>query len=137
EAQKLREKALEAEYSAKGYKKIDEIWVAPEEVDDARQGIFHHEGQKVSHNEKLALQAGKVRHPRTGELIDASDLEKAKSGYFPLRDGKWGDQKEANTYHEEISRPWLVRTQSAQILSTLPIETIEELKMHVEQGIEK
>ena len=137
EAKKLRDKVLEAEFSAKGFKKIDDIWVEESEVEDARQGIFHHDGQTVSRDEKIALQAGKVRHPMTGELIDATELEKAKTGYFPLRGGKWGDQKEANQFHSEISRPWLIRTQSAQIMSTLPIEKIEELKINVEQGIEK
>tara|TARA_R110002094_G_scaffold63668_3_gene73953 strand:+ start:3566 stop:4927 length:1362 start_codon:yes stop_codon:yes gene_type:complete len=136
-AKKMRAAALKAEYEAKGYKKIDEIWVPPEEVDDARKGIFVHEGEKVTRDEKELLQAGKVRHPMTGQLIDKSNLEKAKTGYFPLRDGKWGDQKEANKFHSELGRPWIIRTDHAQILSTLPIEKIDELKRHVEQGIEK
>jgi hypothetical protein len=137
EAKKLRDKALEAEYSAKGYKNIDGIWVAPEAIEDAQKGIFHHNEEKVTRDEMIAFQAGKVRHPVTGRLIDADKLEKAKSGYFPLRNGKWGDQAEANKFHSELSRPWLVRTQSAQILSTLPIEKLEGLKINIEQGIEK
>ncbi len=136
-AKKKRAKALQAEYSAKGYKKIDDIWVPPEEVSDARKGIFKHEGEMVSRDEKAQLQAGKVRHPMTGQLIAKSNLDKAKTGYFPLRDRNWGDQKEANKYHSELGRPWIIRTNHAQIMSTLPIEKIDDLKMHVEQGIEK
>jgi hypothetical protein len=136
-AKKKRAKALQAEYSAKGYKKIDDIWVPPEDVADARKGIFKHEGEMVTRDEKAQLQAGKVRHPMTGQLIAKNNLDKAKTGYFPLRDSNWGDQKEANQYHSELGRPWIIRTEHAQIISTLPIEKIEDLKMHVEQGIEK
>ena len=136
-AKKKRAKALQAEYSAKGYKKIDDIWVSPEDVSDARKGIFKHEGELVTRDEKEQLQAGKVRHPMTGQLIAKINLEKAKNGYFPLRSPDWGDQKEANKYHSELGRPWFIRTEQAQIISTLPIEKIEKLKMHVEQGLEK
>ncbi|MFT4840833.1 MAG: hypothetical protein ACI8UD_000383 [Planctomycetota bacterium] len=136
-AKKMRAKAMQAEYSAKGYKKIDDIWVPPAEVADARKGIFNHEGEKVTRDEKEQLQAGKVRHPATGQLIDKSNLEKANNGYFPLRGTKWGDQKEANQYHSELGRPWIIRTELAQIMSTLPIEKIQDLKTNVTQGIEK
>ena len=136
-AKALREKALDAEFSAKGYKKIDGVWVPADEVKDARKGIFKHDGELVSRNEKVALQEGKVRHPVTGQLIAATDLEKAQNGYFPLANDKWGDQKDANQFHSELGRPWIIRTDSAQIMSTLPIEKIEDLKKHVEQGIEK
>lgn len=136
-AKKMRAKAMQAEYSAKGYKKIDDIWIPPAEVANARKGIFMHEGKQVTRDDKEQLQAGKVRHPATGQLIDKSNLEKANSGNFPLRDGKWGDQKEANKYHSEVARPWIIRTPSAQIMSTLPFEKIESLKTHVEQGIEQ
>ena len=84
EAQKLREKALEAKYASQGFKKIDDIWVEPDKVDDARKGIFWHEGEKVSHAEKVLMQNGHVRHPVTGFLIKAEDLQKAKDGYFPV-----------------------------------------------------
>lgn len=136
-AKKMRDKALAAEYSAKGYKKIDDIWVPPEEVKDARKGIFHHEGEKVTRDEKAQLQAGKVRHPMTGQLIDKSNLDKANNGYFPISGGKWVDQKEADKFHSESSRPWIIRTETAQIMSTMPLDKIEKLKRHVEQGIEK
>ena len=109
EAKKLREAALEAEYSAKGYKKIDDVWVPPEEVDDARKGIFYYEGEKVSRLEMQAMQAGMVRHPRTGQLMNAEFQDKADSGYFPIGDGKWGDLKQANKYHSALSRPWMIQ----------------------------
>jgi hypothetical protein len=79
EAKKLRDKVLEAEFSAKGFKKIDDIWVEESEVEDARQGIFHHDGQTVSRDEKIALQAGKVRHPMTGGLLPVAGRQMGRS----------------------------------------------------------
>ena len=137
EAKKLREAALEAEYSAKGYKKIDDVWVPPEEVDDARKGIFYYEGEKVSRLEMQAMQAGMVRHPRTGQLMNAEFQDKADSGYFPIGDGKWGDLKQANKYHSALSRPWMIRSEYATLISTMPLEKLEELKSFADQGHEK
>ncbi|MCK5942093.1 MAG: hypothetical protein KAI24_09005, partial [Planctomycetes bacterium] len=136
QAAKLREKALEAEYSAKGYKKIDDIWVEPDKVDDARKGIFYHEGEKVTRDQKVAYQNGKVRHPVTGQFIAAEDLQKAEGGYFPLADGKWGDKAEADKFHSELSHPWIVRSTYATLISTLPLDKIQELKLHADQGQE-
>lgn len=137
QAKKIREAALLAKYKAKGFKKIDDIWVPPDQVSDARKGIFYHEGKKVARFEKVALQDGKVMHPVTGQFIAAKDLEKAEKGYFPLRDGKWGDEAEANKYHSEVTRPWFIRTTYATIASTLPIAKITELKAQADQGHEK
>lgn len=137
QAQKMREAAQLAEYTAKGFKKIDDIWVPPDQVDDARKGIFHHDGKKIARFEKVAFQAGNVPHPVTGQFIKAGDLKKAQDGYYPLGDGKWGDEKQADNYHSDISRPWFVRSTYATIASTLPIAKINELRAHVDQGHEK
>jgi len=136
QAKKLREKALEAEFSAKGYKKIDGIWVEPDKVADARKGIFWHEGEAVSLNEKVAFQNGNVRHPVTGMFIKAEDLKKAEDGYFPLADGKWGDKAEADKFHSDLRRPWRVRTHYATIISTMPLDKIEDIKRFADQGHE-
>lgn len=136
-AKKMREAAQLAEYTAKGYKKIDDIWVPPDQVADARKGIFHHEGEKVARFEKVAFQAGKVLHPTTGQFIDAKFLDKANSGYYPLGDGKWGDEKQADKYHSEKSRPWFVRSKYATIASTLPIAKITEFRTNLNQAHEK
>ncbi|MFN3243069.1 MAG: hypothetical protein ACE37K_16335 [Planctomycetota bacterium] len=136
QAKKLREKALEAEYGAKGYKKIEGIWVEPEKVDDARKGIFWHEGEKVTIEQKTAYQNGMVRHPRTGRFIKQEDLKKAEDGYFPVGDGKWGDLAEADTFHGELGRPWIIRSNYATLISTLPLEKLEELKRFADQGQE-
>ena len=136
QAAKLREKALAAEYSAKGYKKIDGIWVEPDKVQDAREGTFWHEGEKVTRDEKTAYQGGAVRHPVTGQFIRKEDLSKAEDGYFPLADGKWSDKAEADKFHEKMGRPWVVRTSYATIISTLPLDKIEEMKRFADQGQE-
>ncbi len=136
QAQKLREKALAAEYSSKGYKLVDGVWVEPDQVADAEKGIFHHDGEVVSKTEKLLLMTGKVRHPVTGQLIDKKFLDKAENGYFPLGNGKWVDRKEADKYHSDISRPWMVRSSYATIISTLPLDEIEKLKILADQGQE-
>lgn len=136
-AKKMREAARMAEYKAKGFKKIDDIWVPPDQVGDARKGVFHHDGKKVARFEKVAFQDGKVPHPVTGQFINANDLEKANKGYYPLGDGKWGDEKQADKYHSDISRPWFIRSAYATIASTLPIAKINALRSYVDQGHEK
>jgi|GEM_PF-2246759 len=136
QAKKLREKALEAEYSSKGYKKIDGIWVPPEKVKDARGGTFWHDGEKVTREQKVAYQSGQVRHPVTGQFIKKEDLQKAEGGYFPLAGGKWGDKAAADKFHSNIRTPWMVRTYHATIISTLPIDKIEEVKRFTDMGQE-
>lgn len=136
QAAKLRAKALEAEYSAKGYKKIDDIWVEPEKVKDARKGTFWHEGEKVTRDQKVAYQNGKVRHPVTGQFIKKEDLSKAENGYFPLEGGKWGDKAEADKFHSDLRTPWMVRTSYATLVTTLPIDKVEEIKRFADQGQE-
>lgn len=137
EAAKLRDKALEAEYADKGFTKVDGVWVKPENVEDAKKGIFHHEGELVSRHDKLELMSGKVRHPVTGMLIDKDKLEKANQGYFPIAGGKWVDRKEADKFHRELNRPWMFRTYNTTILSTLPLDQLEKLKNFADQGHEK
>lgn len=137
EAKKLREAAQMAEYTKKGFKKIDDIWVPPDQIDDARKGIFHHDGKKVARFEKIAFQNGMVMHPTTGQFIKAENLEKAEKGYFPIGNGKWGDQKEADKFHSEFARPWFVRTTYATLASTMPFEKIDALKANADMGHEK
>ena len=136
QAKKLREKALQAEYSAKGFKRIDGIWVEPEKVKDARQGIFWHEGEKVTRDQKTSYQNGMVRHPVTGQFIKKDDLQKAENGYFPLAEGKWGDKAEADKFHGKLGSPWIVRSSYATIVTTLPLDKIEEMKRFADQGQE-
>jgi hypothetical protein len=138
EAEALRKKAQAAEFAAKGLVEVGGVWVEKDKVDDARKGIFHHEGDVVTKDEFAAFNAGKVRHPETGEFIDAKNLEKAQNKYYPIgNEGRWVDEKEADTYHSEVKRPWVVRTGKGTILSTLPLAKIRELTTEVDQGIER
>jgi hypothetical protein len=137
EAEKLRQKAMAAEYAAKGFKEVDGVWVEPDQVDDAKRGVFHHDGESVTKEQKLALMNGMVRHPETGRLIAAEFLEKAQNGYYPISDDRWVDRAEADKYHSELSRPWIVRSHYATLTSTLPLEKLLELKIHADQGQEK
>lgn len=109
---------------AAGKEFVGGMWVAAAEADDARRGVFRFAGELVSRDEYLALTSGRVRHPRTGELIDAGDLEKAKNGLFP-GDGKWVDEAEANRLHSRANTPWILRTKSCLVVSTMPLKEIE------------
>jgi hypothetical protein len=137
EAADLRKKARAAEFLAKGFVEVSGVWVEKDKAEDAKRGVFHHEGDLVTKDEMVALQAGKVRHPDTGELIDAKFLEKAQNKYFPVGSDRWVDQKGADAYHADVKRPWIVRTPKGTIVSTLPLAKIEELKGEVDAGIEK
>lgn len=138
EAEAIRKKAQAAEFAAKGYVEVSGVWVEKDKVDDAKKGIFHHDGDLVTKDELAAFTAGKVRHPETGDFIDAKNLEKAKTKYYPIgSEGRWVDEKEADTYHSDVKRPWVVRTGKGTIVSTLSLAKIRELSSFVDQGIEK
>ncbi|MBL8727130.1 MAG: hypothetical protein JNM25_01780 [Planctomycetes bacterium] len=137
EADALRKKAQAAEYAAKGYVEVAGIWVEPDHVDDAKRGVFHHDGEVVTKDEKVALMKGMVRHPETGELIEAKYLEQAGKRYFPISATRWVDEKEANQFHSDLKRPWLVRTTHCTILSTLPIAKIQEMRGEADLGVER
>ncbi len=136
EAAAARKKAMAAEYAAKGFVEVDGVWVDKAEVDDAKRGVFRHEGETVTKEEKLALMSGRVRHPETGELIDAKDLERAQNRYFPIgSEGRWVDEKEANTYHSDLKRPWIVRSGHCTIVSTLELSALEEVRRQADRGV--
>src|SRR5690606_581559 len=127
-AEALAKKAHEAAMKAKGFVEVDGVWVAEDEVDDAKRGIFRHDGERVSKAEKLALLEGKVRHPVTGEFIAAEDLPKAEAGQFPLgSSGRWGEEAVADAFHKEVGTPWVFRTHYATLISTKPIAELKEL----------
>ncbi len=136
EAEALRKKLLVAEFTAKGMVEVAGVWVEKDKVDDAKRGIFHHEKETVTKEELLQFQAGKVRHPDTGEFIDAKHLEKATTHYYPISNSRWVDQKEADAFHSDLKRPWIVRTGKGMILSTLPFAKIEELQIYLDQGLD-
>jgi hypothetical protein len=120
----LQKRALEAEYAAKGLVDVAGVWVEKAHVADAKRGIFHHDGELVSKAEKLALLEGNVRHPRTGEFVPAADAEKAKT-QFRTGEDRWVDEAEADSFHSDPNRPWIVRTFHATVISALPLKTIE------------
>ena len=126
DADKKRMAAIDAEYRSKGLKKVESVWVEEANVDDAKKGIFHHDDEIVSRDEKLEFLTGKVRHPRTGMLIAKENLSKAENGMFPLPDGKWVDEAEANKYHNSLKRPWVLRTYYCTLVTNLPIEQFDQ-----------
>ena len=137
EAETLRKKAEAAEFAAKGMMEIQGVWVAKEEVEDAKLGIFHHENQVVSKEEKLALMRGFIRHPDTDELTDPKFADKLQAHLFPIGSPvKWVDEKEADKYHSDLKRPWVVRTTYSTILSSFPLAKINELRLQVDRGVE-
>lgn len=137
EAAAARKKAMAAEFAAKGYVEVGGVWVEKDHVDDAKRGIFHHENTTVTKEEKLALLSGKVRHPETGELIHERDLERAQKRYFPIgSDGRWVDEKEANTYHSDAKRPWVVRSNHCTLLTTMEFSKMDVLRRQADRGVE-
>lgn len=138
EAEALRKKAMAADFAAKGFVEVGGVWVEKQHADDAKRGVFHHEAEQVTREEKLALIDGKVRHPDTGELIDAKFLEKAQNHYYPIgAEGRWVDEKEADTWHSDVKRPWLVRSTHCTLLSTLPLQKLLPLKQLADRGFER
>jgi hypothetical protein len=128
------ETARKKPQEAKGLTEVSGIWVEKDFVADAKKGVFHHDGDVVTKSEKLALLGGKVRHPLTGELIDAKDLEKANARQFKIGDGKWVDEKEADQFHADRAHPWEVRTQHCLLISTLPWKTMQTAKDCADEG---
>ncbi|MCA8957397.1 MAG: hypothetical protein KDC87_15080, partial [Planctomycetes bacterium] len=123
-AEKLVSAELREKYKAKGLVEVRGIWVEKDQVEKAKKGIFFHEGEQVTRWEKRQFLQGSVRHPVTGGLIKAEDLQKAKDGMFPLGDGKWGDKEAADKLHASMRRPWIVRSNYCTVLANLPIDTL-------------
>ncbi|MCR9244437.1 MAG: hypothetical protein NXI31_05355 [bacterium] len=137
-ADALRKKAQAAEYKAKGYVEVEDVWVPKDQVADAKNGVFHFEDRKVTRDEKVALDEGKVYHPVTGLLIEKADLKKAESGQFPIgREGRWASEEQANSYYSDIEHPWVVRTEHATILATLELEKIKALKEEIDRACKR
>lgn len=138
EATARQKKAQATEFAAKGLVEIAGVWVDKEHVDDAKRGVFHHENQLVTKEEKMALLDGKVRHPDTDELIDPKFLEKAQQHYYPIgSEGRWVDEKEADTYHSDAKRPWMIRSSHCTLLSTMPLQKLLPLKQLADRGFER
>jgi hypothetical protein len=137
EADMLQQQAIAAAMTAKGMVESNGVWVAKEHVADALKGIFHHDGERVTKAEYLLLQAGQVRHPATGELIDPAFLDKAKNNWFPVAGGRWVDQKEADTFHSDTQRRWAVRSAYCTILTTLAFEKIEPFRAAIDSACER
>lgn len=132
DAAAAKKSAADAENTAKGLVEVNGVWVDKDHAADAKKGIYHHNGELVTKDEKLAFLAGRVRHPSTGMMIDAADLEKAQKGQFPIAGGKWVDIKEADDFHRD--HPWFVRTDHCFLLSTLPWKNLTEAKQYIDEG---
>lgn len=124
------------EMKAKGFVEVDGIWVQKEHVDDAKKGVFHFDGQAVVKGEYVALSAGAVRHPVTGELVPADMLEQLRDRRFLIgSDGKVVDEKEADSFHSDSDHPWVLTRREYVLVSTLPLAKLESLREHVERGL--
>lgn len=124
------------EMKAKGFVEVDGIWVDKDRVADAKRGLFHFDGQRVTKDEYRAMSAGKVRHPITGELIVADAVERARARSFPIdQDGRWVEEKDADKFHSAIDSPWILTTQYYVLVSTLPIAKLESLREHADRAI--
>jgi hypothetical protein len=137
EAEALRKKADAAAYAAKGYVEVQGVWVEKEQVDDAKKGIFRHERELVTKEEKIALMRGFVRHPDTQELIDPKFQEKAQNHLFPIGNDKWGDEKEADKFHSDAQRPWIVRSAFCTLVSSLPLAQLTPLRLEADKAVER
>ncbi len=139
-AQDARAKARAAEYKAKGMVEVDGAWVEKGQVDDAKRGVFHFDGDRVTKDEYELLSTDYVRHPVTGQIIARKDLSKAEAREFPVGDRqspRWVSESDADRFHADPEKPWVYRTHYATILSTAPIKMLEELRTHGDRGYER
>lgn len=138
DAKALRDKAREAEFKARGMVQVAGVWVEKDHVEDARRGVFHLDGRLWTKDEYEALTSGMVRHPVTGEIIEAKHLEAAQERRFPIgTEGRWADEQDANHYHRDPQRPWIVHTHNCVLISTLPIAKLEEVTHFADRGVER
>jgi hypothetical protein len=138
EAEALRRKAEAAQYAAKGLVDVQGVWVEKEHVDDAKRGVFHHEKELVTKDEKVLLMRGHVRHPDTGELIDPKFQDKAAQHLHPIgNEGRWVDVTEADKFHTDAQRPWFVRSAYCTLGSNLPLAQIDTLRQEADKAVER
>lgn len=129
-------KEREKEWKEQGFKKIGGVWVPEDKVEDAEAGRFWHEDARVSKADKIALQSGKVYHPRTGVLIDQADLSRAEEGMFPTPNG-WVSLEKADKFHSNVARPWRVRSYNGWIIGSIPLEKLEAMKGDYDTALEQ
>jgi hypothetical protein len=134
-AQALEKADTEAAMKAKGMEWYEGVWLPADQLEDAKRGLFRWENEIVTKEEYKQLAGGKVRHPRTGEIIEKADLDKA-SKQFPLGGGKWGEESEANKFHAGLARPWVVRTTYCTILSNAALSDVESIKAPAAEAYE-
>ena len=123
-------------FKSMGLVEEDGVWIEKDQRKDADEGIFHHMDELVSRDELAAFQAGKVRHPVTGEFIDERDLAKTAgaSPLFPLGEGEWGTREEADQYHSTMDHPWIVRSAHTTMVATMPLVDIQNGQGWVDAG---
>lgn len=136
EAEAHRKSAMAAAFKERGLVEVDGVWVEKEKADDAKNGLFWHDGEAVSKDEKMGFLEGKVRHPKTGQLIAKEHLDKAQQGLFPVEE-RWVDQEEADKYHAQMNRPWVIRTKHATLMTTLSFAWVKDLSDQIDPAIER
>ncbi len=128
-----------AEMKAKGMVDVGGgVFVQKEHVADAKRGVFHFGDELVTKDEYKALSEGQVRHPITGALIKAEDLDKASARNFPIgTEGRMVGEDEADEFHREPNRPWILTTPRYVFVSSLPIAKIESLREHADRAMDR
>ncbi|MEZ5987709.1 MAG: hypothetical protein R3F30_00995 [Planctomycetota bacterium] len=128
---KLLKKKEEAEYKEKGYVKVKGAWVHKSELAFAEMGFVKHEGQWVRLDDKKELDKGRVRHPLTGDWIEAGDLEQARSGKVQVGD-KWVEADKADALHASWQDPWELTFGDFTLMTVLPLDKAREVANEVE-----
>lgn len=118
EAERERAKAAEAEYRARGWRRLEDgTWVSPEEHALAKKGFQKIEGVWYSKEEAKKVRAGLVFVE--GDWVTAEEMAEQIGKGLRRHEGRWLPIRELDEKHRKWSDPWILRGRSFALSGTV------------------
>ena len=117
EARRARERAMEATYKARRWKKHGGRWVSRAEYSRLKNGWQEIDGHWVPAKLARKIKAKKLTWYE-GEWVNEKQLEKMKQGYRPF-EGRMLPVEDLNEIHSAPDSPWVLNLGHVEVHSTL------------------
>jgi hypothetical protein len=122
EADRARQKAMEADYKARGWKRKGGKYVSPAEYSKSKGGWTLHEGHWVDKKEYENIKSKKLTWYE-GRWVGPKTLARMKNGERKL-EGRWLPIEDLNEMHASWDNPWKIKLDSVGIVSICKHPTV-------------
>ena len=116
DAQRLRQRALEADYKARGWKRKGGKFVSPAEFSRHEGGWVEHDGHWVDKKLFARIRSNKLKWFE-GRWVGPKSLKKMRSG-LRLLENRWLPIEDLNDMHSSMENPWVIRFNQVEIRGT-------------------